>query len=173
MKNFCIIILIILIMSVLIQFINVKKAIKSSKERNKNSTIYHNTYSKKSLMTDYESYFYHIFVELENELGVRIHPQVNLASILNKENNHYYINELFRNIDFGIFSQDYNELLLLIEINDKSHNTTTRKKRDKKVEAILRTARIKLIKFYSIYPNEKEYVKNRIREEIIKVKTNP
>ncbi len=47
-------------MSILIQFVNIKKAIKLSKGRNKNSTIYHNIYSKKSLMTAYESYFYHI-----------------------------------------------------------------------------------------------------------------
>lgn len=170
MKDFGIIILIILVVSVLVQLVNVKRAINFTKKRNKSSGTYHNVYSKKSLMTDYERYFYNIFTELENELEVKIHPQVNLASILNKENKHYYISELFRNIDFGIFSHDYNELILLIEINDKSHNTRNRKRRDKKVEAILESAGVKLIKFYSNCPNKKEYVKNRVQEEILTIR---
>ena len=96
-------------------------------------------------------------------------PQLNLASIINKEGNYKYRNELFRNIDFGIFSKDYKELLLLIEINDKTHNNYNRRKRDIKVDNIVDNAGIKLIKFYSNYPNKKDYIKNRIREEINKL----
>lgn len=123
-------------------------------------------YSKKQLMTKYERYFYDILIELKSEFDIEIMPQLNLASIINKEGNYKYRNELFRNIDFGIFSKDYNELILLIEINDKTHNNYNRRKRDIKVDNIVGNAGIKLIKFYSSYPNKKDYVKNRVRDEI-------
>ena len=125
------------------------------RKRNTMGYTQNNTYKVKRLMTGFEKYFYDILVELETELGIRIQPQVNLASIVQKETNNYYINELFRNIDFGIFTKDYNELLLLIEINDSSHYLSERIKRDKKVQEILNCADIKLIKFYSEYPNKK------------------
>ena len=51
------------------------------------------------------SLFYKIFVELENELDIKVHPQLNLASVIKKETSNRYINELFRNIDFGIFTK--------------------------------------------------------------------
>ena len=136
------------------------------------TTTNKNNYQPKSLMTEYEQYFYKILVELEDELNIKIQPQVNLATILKKENNNKYINELFRNIDFGIFSKDYSKLLLLIEINDKTHKNTERKQRDKKVKEILDNANVKLIKFYSNYPNKKEYVKNRIKKELIMILNN-
>lgn len=124
------------------------------------------SYSKKSLMTKYERYFYDILIELKDELNIEIMPQVNLASIINKDNNNYYRNELFRNIDFGIFTKDYKELILLIEINDKTHNTKNRKSRDIKVDNIVKSAGVKLIKFYSNYPNKKDCVIDRIKNEI-------
>ena len=127
-------------------------------------------YSKKDLMTKYERYFYNILVELEDEFNVKIHPQVNLATIVKKEVNNHYINELFRNIDFAIYDKDYKKLFLLIEINDSSHYTRSRIIRDIKVEKILKEANIKLIKFYSNYPNKKEYVKKRVVQEIIDLK---
>lgn len=139
----------------------------TNKIKIKNKLI--NNYSKKQLMTKYERYFYDILIELKSELNIEIMPQLNLASIINKEGNYKYRNELFRNIDFGIFSKDYKELLLLIEINDKTHNNYNRRKRDIKVDNIVDNAGIKLIKFYSNYPNKKDYIKNRIREEINKL----
>jgi len=91
---------------------------------------------------------------------------LNLNSVIDKISNTKYRNELFRNIDFAIFDKDYSTLLLLIEINDKTHQTRKRKERDLKVEEICSKAGIKLIKFYSNYSNEKEYVKNRIKKEL-------
>lgn len=120
-------------------------------------------------MTDYERYFYNIFIELEKELDVRVQPQINLATIIQKETNNRYIGELFWNIDFGIFDKDYKGLLLLIEINDKTHNSPKRKKRDKKVEEIVGSANIRLIKFYSGYDNKRDYVKNRVKKELVKI----
>ena len=123
-------------------------------------------YYKKKFMTNYEKYFYDIFVELEKEYYIRIQPQVNLATIINKNTDSGRILELFKNIDFAIFTKNYEELLLLIEINDKTHNIPKRIKRDKKVKEIVKEAGIKLITFYSNYPNSRDYVKNRIKKEL-------
>lgn len=136
----------------------------TNRNNNKNNII--NEYVlKKQFMTSSELYFYHILKELENELDIVIHPQTNLATIINKKNS-IYRSELFRNIDFAIFSKDYAKLLLLIEINDKTHNRNDRIKRDEKVKSICNSANIKLIKFYTNMPNKKDYVKNRIKEYI-------
>ena len=100
------------------------------------------TYSQRSLMTPNELSFY------------------------NKHSNDRYRTELFRNVDFGIFTKDYTKLLLLIELNDSSHKNISRRDRDLKVKKILNDAGIPLINFYSNYPNEKEYVINRILKTI-------
>ena len=123
-------------------------------------------YEIKPIMTSYEYKFYEILKELEKEFTIM--PQINLASIVKKTNNNKYYSELFRNIDFAIFTKNYNKLLLLIEINDNTHNKINRKDRDLKVQKICNDINIPLIKFYTSYPNEKDYVINRILKEIKK-----
>ena len=87
---------------------------------------------KESLITNYEKYFYDI---LEENFGnnYKIQTQVNLASIIKKNDNSKYSNELFRNIDFGIFEKATLKPLLLIEINDSTHKKSDRYQRDLKV----------------------------------------
>lgn len=159
MKMFLLIILLVF-MKILINKFNNKHNVGSNRNI---------TYSKKQLMTKYERYFYDVLIELKDELNIEVMPQVNLGTIVNKKSNNRWQNELFRNIDFGIFTRDYEELLLLIEINDKTHNNYNRKHRDMKVDNIVNNAGIKLIKFYSNYPNKRDYIKNRIIEEINKL----
>lgn len=121
-------------------------------------------YQKRNLMTNYEYKFYQNIKELEDEY--QIVPQLNLAAVTKKINNNRYYSELFRNIDFAIFSKDYQELLLLIEINDQTHNNYNRSDRDMKVKKICNDIGVKLITFYTKYPNEKTYVINRIKNEL-------
>ena len=123
-------------------------------------------YIPKKFLSNNEYNFLTKFVDLENELHVNIVPQVNLASVIQKVSDSRFNTELFRNIDFGIFNADYSKLLLLIELNDASHNDYHRKKRDIKVHDICNKAGIKLITFYTKYSNEKEYVKSRIVKEL-------
>ena len=123
-------------------------------------------YIPKQFLTNNEYDFLTKFIDLEDELHINIVPQVNLASIIQKVSNSRFNTELFRNIDFGIFSADYSKVLLLIELNDESHNNFHRKKRDIKVHEICNKAGIKLITFYTKYSNEKEYVKGRILKEL-------
>lgn len=123
-------------------------------------------YIPKQFLTNNEYDFLTKFTDLEDELHINIVPQVNLASIIQKVSNSRFNTELFRNIDFGIFSADYSKVLLLIELNDESHNNFHRKKRDIKIHEICNKAEIKLITFYTRYSNEKEYVKGRILKEL-------
>lgn len=126
------------------------------------------TYVLKPLMTAYEYKFYQILKTLEDEYIIV--PQLNLASIVKKMNNNKYYNELFRNIDFAIFTKDYKKLLLLIEINDETHNQRKRKDRDLKVKKICNDIGVSIMTFYTKYPNKKKYVLNRIEKELNKEK---
>ena len=130
-----------------------------NKERRKDTI-----YIQKPIMTEYEYRFYQILKELENKYIIV--PQLNLAAVIKKVNNNRYYSELFRNIDFAIFSKDYKKLLLLIEINDQTHDRYKRQDRDLKVKKICNDVNVKLISFYTKYPNEKNYVINRIIKEI-------
>ncbi len=119
-------------------------------------------YETKPFLTTYEKEFYNKISSLNEEFIVI--PQVNLAAIINKPNAKYR-SELFRNIDFGIFSKNF-ELLLLIELDDKTHQAYKRRDRDLKVKKILDDCHIKLIKFYTYYSNEKDYVLKRIIDNL-------
>ena len=133
------------------------------------SNISHVSYIPKKFLSNCEYDFLMKFISLEDELHIHIVPQVNLASIIEKKSDSRFNTELFRNIDYGIFNSDYSKILLLIELNDESHNNYNRKKRDIKVYNICLKAGIRLITFYTKYSNEKEYVKKRIRDELSKV----
>ena len=121
-------------------------------------------YEKKPIMSDYEIMFYNRMKDLETEYNIV--PQLVLSSVVDKKSKQKYRSELYRIIDFAIFSKDYSKLLLLIELNDNTHNQRKRKDRDLKVKKICNSAKIKLITFYTKYPNEKDYIINRIKKEI-------
>lgn len=59
-----------------------------------------------------------------------------------------------------------NNILLLIELNDISHQQYKRRERDMKVKEIVKQADIKLINFYTDKPNKPEYVTKRIINEL-------
>ncbi len=129
-----------------------------------NKTNRKNNYYKKRFMTDNELNFYNKIKTLENE-DYKIVPQVNLATIIEKYGKSFN-NELFRNVDFAIFDRDFQNILLLIELNDSSHKKANRIKRDIKVKNICNSADIKLITFYTNYPNNKDFVIKRIKQEL-------
>lgn len=120
---------------------------------------------KDSLLTHHEKYFYDI---LEENFGInyKVQCQVNLASIINKTEQSKYQNELFRNVDFGIFDKETLKPLLLIEINDSSHKNKNRYERDLKVREILKQSNLNLITFYTSYENKKDYVIQRVKENL-------
>lgn len=131
------------------------------------------TYNEKIIMTDCEKEFYNTLLKLGD--NYKIVPQVNLASIISKdtvsicEDADIYHNELFRNIDFGIFNKDYSDLLLLIELNDSSHNSPDRIKRDERVNNICSIAGINLLTFYTNIKYTDEELINKILDAMIVV----
>ena len=76
-----------------------------------------------------------------------VFPQINLASVIDKEGGTNFRNELFRNIDFAIFDYDFHPLVL-IEINDNTHFRKDRIERDQKVLSICKKAGIPLVTFW-------------------------
>lgn len=91
-------------------------------------------YQEKPIMTASEINFYNKIKPLEPTY--KILPQINLAAIIRKNNNNRYYTDLFRNIDYAIMSNDYSKVLLLIELNDATHEKQKRKSRDNKVSNI-------------------------------------
>jgi len=126
----------------------------------------YNKYESKSLLTKNEMYFYNVISE--NFKEYLIQPQVNLATIIEKHKDYptQYQNELFRNIDFGIFDKKTTQCLLLIEINDNTHTQKNRIVRDIKVKEICEDAGLKLITFYTKFENRPEYIVKRIKNEL-------
>jgi len=102
--------------------------------------------------------------------GYIVQPQVNLASIIDKKGSFKYQNELFRNIDIGIFYPDYKPLAL-IEINDMSHNDQRRQERDKKVKLICEEAGIQLITLWTKYGVNQKYITDRVNQAILAAPT--
>ena len=118
--------------------------------------------SKDFFMTNCEKKYFAVIKQIIGE-QYTIQPQINLASIINKTKKTTYRSELFRNIDFGIFTADF-QLIVLIEINDRSHERPEKKKRDKKVREICREAQIPLIEFWTKYGIDHSYIKKRLSE---------
>ena len=172
------IVIIVLIIFIIIKTINQKRKstvqtsqtfkktekIKVEENTEKNNNINKNQYKKKNFLTCTEKKFLSVLHELK-KYDLIIIPQVNLATIIQKTGEFKYQNELYRNIDFGIFDKNYN-ILLLIELNDISHQQYKRRERDMKVKEIVKQADIKLINFYTDKPNKPEYVTKRIINEL-------
>ena len=138
--------------------------INTEEQTNKDNNINKNQYKKKNFLTYAEKNFLSMLYELK-KYDLIIVPQVNLATIIQKTGEFQYQNELYRNIDFGIFDKNYN-ILLLIELNDKTHQQYKRRERDIKVKEIIKQANIKLITFYTDKPNKPDYVIKRIIKEL-------
>lgn len=136
-----------------------KKTGKVKKQIKNNEKIY----VKKEYLTMSEKSFYNKLKKLEPQY--KVIPQINLSTVINKTSNTKYHTELYRNIDYGIFTNDF-QLLLLIELNDQTHCQPKRKYRDIKVHEICKNASIPIMTFYTNYPNEENYVINRILKEI-------
>lgn len=117
----------------------------TSNETAESPQINNNTYEKKNFITNAERHFLELLLDEYGE-DYNIQPQVCLMSIVRKKS-FGYANELYRTVDIGIFDEDYN-VVLLIEINDKSHHRTERQQRDEKVNAICNDAGIPLLTFW-------------------------
>lgn len=167
----CIVLAVIIVVIIYIKQNKKQKENKNDCEINETSSPYIKNekeirYHEKDFLTYNEKNFMKILNELSNH-NLFVFPQINLATVIKKESDFRYQNELYRNIDFGIFDNEY-RLQLLIELNDPSHKSKKRYERDLKVRNVVSQAGIKLVTFYTNKPNESHYVINRILKEIEK-----
>ena len=94
-----------------------------------------------------------------------IFPQINLASFINRTDDARFHNELFRNVDFLITDAEYRPKIV-IEINDNTHLTPERKERDEKVKNICEEAGIPIVKLWTTYGVNSQYIGNKISETL-------
>ena len=121
---------------------------------------------KNSLVTETERKYLSAICQVTPQ-GYTVQAQVNLASIIEKTDNSKFQNELYRNIDACIFDT-YFRPIALIEINDSTHNNPSRIERDKKIAMICEEAGIPLIRFWTKYGVNYEYMRKKIAEAIEK-----
>lgn len=104
-------------------------------------------YEKKDcLLTELEKRYYREFCEIFGDRFIVL-PQINLATVIDKVSPGFRT-ELFRNVDFGVFDHNLTPILL-IEINDPSHNRDDRIARDENVKKICKKAGLPLITFWT------------------------
>lgn len=126
--------------------------------------ISNSEYIEKNYLSNKEKeLYYKLCAAVENKYFV--FPQVNLSSVIKKENSKYR-SELFRNIDFGIFDKNTFKPRILIELNDITHHTKERFERDQKVREITSKAGIPFFALTTKYDNEISYLKKRLKEYI-------
>ena len=138
------------------------------KKYNYNAQNHENArYYKKRYMTYNESKFYNKLVNIFNDRFIVV-AQVPLSSVIKKTSGEArtYQNELYRTIDFALIDKNDLEPMLLIELNDNTHNQKNRQSRDIKVKELCEKANLKLITFWDNYPNEENYLKERINKEL-------
>lgn len=129
----------------------------SSKSEDKKATPVYRYGRKEYIMTRAEHNFFLLLIQAINE-RYHVFPQVHLSSILNEK----YIKgqnwkAAFKHIngksvDFVICDKQFAKPLLAIELDDWSHASDSRKKRDVEVERIFIESGLPLLRF-SDYKN--------------------
>ncbi len=122
---------------------------------------------KKTLISNTEDAFYNaIKTSLPN--GFCVFPQINLAAFINRTDNTRFHNELFRNVDFLVTDSAY-QPKFVIEINDQTHTNRERKERDEKVQKICEEAGVPILKLWTSYGVNPDYIKKKINETLDKL----
>lgn len=119
---------------------------------------------KNSLLSPIEKEYFSCIKSVLPE-DYSVYPQINLASIINRTDIHTYQNELFRNIDFGVFNKDLAPVFL-IEIQDKTHLNVERKNRDNKIKMICEEAGISIVEFWKTDRVDGEEVNRKIKQAL-------
>lgn len=105
-------------------------------------------YAKKGFMITRPEYdFLQVLRQIHPD-RYEVVPQVALVNVVDKKTNTSYRGELFRVCDYCFVDRDTFKPLLMVELNDSSHNRADRKERDAKVAAILADAGLPLVTFW-------------------------
>lgn len=122
---------------------------------------------RKTLISKSEQGFYNA-IKTSVPDGYCVFPQINLASFIDRTDDARFHNELFRNVDFLITDSEY-QPKFVIEINDQTHLNVDRKERDEKVRKICEEAGVPILKLWTSYGVNPEYIKGRIDEILNKL----
>lgn len=122
---------------------------------------------RKTLISKSEQGFFNAIKSSVPE-GYCVFPQINLASFIDRTDDARFHNELFRNVDFLITDDKYSPKFI-IEINDQTHLNNERRERDEKVQKICEEAGIPILKLWTSYGINPEYIKGRIDETLNKL----
>ena len=116
--------------------------------------------TKNKLLSNSEQNFYRAILSAVPE-GFCVFPQINLATFIRRTDNVRFHNELFRNVDFLITDAAFLPKLV-VEINDQTHHSPERKERDEKVQKICEEAGIPILKLWTNYGVNVDYIRGRI-----------
>lgn len=121
---------------------------------------------RQPILNIYEKRFFNLMrKKLKNNFIIT--PQVNLQSIIDTPLTNKRNEELYRNIDFGIFDTEMYNPIMLIEINGKQHlNIEYWKKRDESVKEILESVGLML---YTIQNEDFKTNINKLIDEIYEI----
>lgn len=127
------------------------------------------TYAKKSLLSQYETKLYNILLELINcpdFSNLTIISKIRLADLIESNNKYSYsdFNKIkSKHIDFAFCDKHTLMPLLLIELDDNSHNQYERRQRDDFVNQSLVQSGYKVLRIKNI---DKERIKMQLYEII-------
>ncbi len=123
-------------------------------------------YKPKLLLTKHEFWFYNSLKKVTEPLGLQILAKIRLADLVdpmpNADRKEWYrdfAKVQSKHIDFAVC--DNMKVILLIELDDKSHEQSERKERDVFVNAVLSSAGYTLIRTYG----ETEPIKQALDEK--------
>ena len=125
-------------------------------------------YKRKRAMLSRPEYNFLLTLRQISPNKYEVLPQVALLSVIDKKTNTSFRNELFRICDYCFVDRDTFEPLLLVELNDSSHNRDDRKLRDEKVAAICEDAKLPLVTFWMDDDLSYSAVKKIVMKAILK-----
>lgn len=124
--------------------------------------------AKSHVMTRYEEKFFRILNEIFAD-KCYVAPQVHLSALLdfklsgqNWRGAFLHING--KSVDFVLLRKDNFEVICAIELDDASHESLERKKRDEEVERIFREAKLPLVRFRGVDRMSKQEIVDKIAE---------
>lgn len=110
-------------------------------------------YEKTYLLTKNEWYFYKALKPIADKMGYSIITKVRLADLIkvknrlsDKEKIKYFSKIKSKHLDFILCNPDNLAPVLIIELDDNSHNRQDRKERDSFVDTALTTAGYKILR---------------------------
>lgn len=118
---------------------------------------------KRAMLSKPEWEFYSLLKDFLSPEHFDILPETALLSVIDKLTQTGYRNELFRIADFCIADAKSTEPLLLIELNDASHNRADRRERDRRVAEICERAGMPLVVFSLDEASDAGYVKKTLK----------